>query len=236
MRHLWRFRGGVMVVRTLVGGGRVRTLLILPALLMGCAHHRLVRFELDRTLACPGQDVVVTWEVDGRATLAVVNGPSEPTAAQIQAAEKPVSSKATQTFRVTETTWFVIRAVDANQAKDPWHGTKHVDVPTDADEQKAATTTCSGTTCSGTFTVHAAHDAAKVTRISSPTLKQSGASHPATICVTHGALNTTCIAADHDLATDVPAAGEWTLSTTLPAGVPTSPPPGISVLVHITCP
>jgi len=196
--------------------------------------HRLISFDVQPRLACPGQNVTVTWEVDGAARLAIVKGTANPLPDQILAAEQPVKSKESRPIKVDQTTTFVIRAVDANQAKDPWQGSKHVDVPV-ADEQKGVTTTCTGSACSGRFTIHAEHDTAKVVRISAPMLKQSGTATPARVCVTHDSLNGVCIDPGGSLDTSVAAEGEWKLETEMPVGAAPTPP-GLSVMVQIACP
>jgi hypothetical protein len=176
----------------------------------------------------------VTWDVDGGARLAIVKGTANPLPDQILAAEQPVKSKESRAIKVDQTTTFVIRAVDANQAKDRWQGNKHVDVPV-ADEQKGVTTTCAAGTCSGTFTVHAVHGTAKVVRLSAPMLKQDGTATPARVCVTHDSLNAACIDPGGSLDTSVAADGEWKLETTVAVGA-VATPPALSVMVQIACP
>ena len=210
-------------------------LLVLLPLVAACHQYRVVSFDVEPHLGCPGQSVQVSWNVEGRARLAIIEGTKAPTPDQVLAAERPVKSRDTETLPLDETTTFVIRAVDANQAKDPWQGMKWIEVPT-SDESKGVTTECDGTTCRGTFTIHASGDAARVTHISTPTLKQNGTQVPATIRITHGALVATPLEPGHDLSTVVPAAGEWTLEATLPARAPDDPPPGLGITLHIACP
>jgi hypothetical protein len=202
---------------------------------VGCGNSaRVVAFDVEPRTACPGDSVTVTWEVVGGAKLAIVTGTKDPQPDQVTAAEATVASKDHRVVPVTENTTFVITAVDANQAKDPWRGSQPVDVPT-SDEPRGVTTSCSGPTCTGTFTLHA-QPSARILRISNPTMKQGGQATPATVCVTHGSLANTCIEAGKSIDVSVPADGAWQLSTTMADGSQPASPPGLSVDVHIGCP
>ena len=195
---------------------------------------QVVSFEVEPRTACPGDTVTATWEVVGPARLAVVTGTKQPTEPQIAAGERSVASKQRQPFVVTETTAFVLRAVEANQARDPWRGTKSVDVPT-ADEPRGVTTSCTGARCSGSFVGHA-RAGTRVLRISEPRVKRGGVAMSATVCITHDALQDRCLAPGEAITTPLPADGAWTLSTTLPDGSPPAPAPGLSVVFHLGCP
>lgn len=195
---------------------------------------RLVTFDVQPRTACPGDPVTVTWEVVGGAKLAIIKGTKDPQPDQVTGAETVVASKDQRVVSVTENTTFVITAVDANQAKDPWRGSQAVDVPT-ADEPRGVTTSCDGPTCTGTFTLHA-QASARILRISNPTLKQGGQATPATVCVTHDVLANACVDAGKSIDVSLPAAGAWQLSTTMPDGGQPATPPGLSIDVHIGCP
>ncbi|MDB4955793.1 MAG: hypothetical protein JWO36_3362 [Myxococcales bacterium] len=197
-------------------------------------------FDVQQRTACPGSNVVVSWDVTGTAKLAILPRPSgafepEPTPDEITAAEKAVDSKHSEPFAVNETTWFVIRAVDAKQAKEPWLGKQHVDVPV-KDEPRGHESTCDGSICRATFTVHADHDTARVLRIYEPKAKQGGKARDATIFITHASFDNERLEPGKTIDVPVPLEGEWTLQTTLAAGVPSTPPPGLSVMLHIGCP
>lgn len=197
------------------------------------------KFDVEPRTACPGTNVNVTWDVAGKANLAVIlrpNGSAEPEPApdEITGVEKPVDSKGSDSVQVNETTWFVIRALDANQAKAPWLGKQHVDVPV-KDEARGNGSTCADNVCTATFTIHADHASAQVLRIYDPTAKIGGKSRAAPLCVTHASLNHTCIDAGKSIDVTVPLEGDWTLETTFDGGPPTTPP-GLSATFHIGCP
>lgn len=192
-------------------------------------------FVVDPQVACPGEQVVVRWDVTGAARLAIVTGTKAPTPEQIMASEQPVPSKETRSVAVGETTTFVLRAVDANQAKAPWQGLQVVDVPV-ALETKAVNTTCTGATCRGDFAIHAMPGTAKVVRLSAPMRNQHGETTPARVCVTHDALQAACIEAGASLDTSVAADGLWTLQTTLPSPAAATPPPRLTIMVQFGCP
>ena len=218
-------------------GNVTRSRLVWGAVAMAACGNsaRLVAFDVEPRTACPGDPVTVTWEVVGGAKLAIVTGTKNPPPEQVAAAETVVSSKERRVVPVTENTTFVITAVDANQAKDPWRGSQPVDVPT-ADESRGVTTTCRGPICTGTFTMHATHTTARVVRISNPTMKQAGVAMPARVCVTHESLTDQCIDGGNALDTSLPADGAWQLATTMADGSQPASPPGLSIDVRIGCP
>lgn len=195
-------------------------------------------FDVQPQTACPGDQVTLSWDVSGKATLSTLPRSSgayepEPTADDITAAAKPVASKQQQPVTVTETTWYVVRAVDAQQAKDPWSGAKHVDVPV-KDEPRGVDTDCTENTCSATFTVDGKSAGAQVIRIYGATITSGGKHVDGKVCVTHGAVQGQCISGDDKIEQTVPLAGPWTLQTTLAA--PPAAPPRLTVTLHIGCP
>ena len=203
---------------------------LLVLVLAGCPQYGIVDFSVDKHTACPNDTVTVTWKVKGHARLAIIKGTTTPQPKDIAAASfQDVDSTKSQPFQVAEATTFVIRATDADQAKDKWQGTQPVDVPT-ADEPQLVTTTCTDQSCTGTFTVQTGAQA-QVVRISDPMMKQGGKLAPTTIKLTHGPLTAVPLAPGQEITTPVPAAGDWTLE------VPSSdPPPGLQITVRIACP
>jgi hypothetical protein len=200
-----------------------------------CDSPRLVNFAVEPAVACPGEPIRVSWEVVGSARLAIVKGTKAPTPEQIAANEQWVKPKEDRSIPISETTTFVVRAVEANQAKDPWQGTKFVDVPS-AGETKGVTTQCTGMICGGSFTIHTTRGNAKITRISDPMISQNGVSNPGKVCVTHDSVRVACIAPGQGFDVAVPAQGSWTLETTVGEAAAASPPPVLTIAVQISCP
>lgn len=205
-----------------------------------CCHNppRIVSFDVQPPQMCKGTSVTLTWEVVGPARLSIVPGPKdrEPDANDILAKETEVPSKGTQTKVLSESTWFVLRAVDANQAKVQWQGKKPVDVIV-SKEPKTVSTDCDSTgKCSGRFTLNPPHGSMRVVHLEEPQMTLSGKTKPATVLVTHDSLTATQLAPDHPLDVSVPADGDWTLEATLPADQQGGPPPKLGLTAQFSCP
>ncbi len=195
-------------------------------------------FDVRPATACPGDQVTLSWDVAGKATLSMLPRASgaynpEPTADEITAVAKPVDSKVNESVPIAETTWYVVRALDAKQSKDPWSGAKHVDVPV-KDEPRGGETDCDGATCRATFNIDSKNTAARVIRIYGATIASGGKHVDGKVCVTHGSVQAQCIGGDEKIEQNLPLDGPWTLETTFPEAPAT--PPRLTVTLHIGCP
>jgi hypothetical protein len=127
-----------------------------------------------------------------------------------------------------------VTALDANRAKGDWQASQTVQVPSDADRRRAALAPCDAGVCTGTFTLDTPAAGLKVAKVSVPTATRSGMTAPVNLTVAHGAWSAV-VPANGEAAADVSAAGQWTLSMTLPAGAPATPPPQLRVVLDFVC-
>jgi hypothetical protein len=204
----------------------------------GCCHNppRIVSFDLQPPQTCAGQPVTLTWEVVGPARLAMIAGPKdrEPDANAILAKEQDVKSKDSIKPTVSESTWFVLRAVDANQAKVQWQGKQPVDVPI-GKRPKVVTTDCDAQgKCTGKFTLDPPPGLLQVVHLEDPHMTIAGTQTPATVHVTHGSLDTKLEPGKGQDVSEA-AEGDWTLDVSLSADQARGPPPKLDFTATFSC-
>lgn len=202
----------------------------LVVLAFACRHPQVKAFDVKPQMACPGQEVLVTWDVDGAARLRAERGASDWD-------EELVMSTGSRKVVPATSTKFTITALDANAALGNSYGTKEVTLPKLADERRTHDNACDATTrsCSGVFTLETATGSVHVKRLSAPRITQAGKTRPAAVFVTHDGLPKTPLQPDQPLSVDVLAAGEWKVEAELDVP-PTEPPPAFTVLVDFACP
>lgn len=212
-----------------------------PALLLGIASccsnpPRVVAFDVQPRTACPGDRVVITWDIVGPAKLATVEVPDnagsadeEPTATQFAAQEHHVASIDSTSLEVKHSTWFEIRAMDANTAKDPWHAAQLVYVPADAESKRGVAAPCKNGACRGSFIVHGS-EGARVRKIGHPKVRAPGLAD-GVVCVTHAFLANECVGPGEERDVSLPLDGEWTLS--LPDAAAAAMPPKVTPVLQI---
>jgi hypothetical protein len=198
----------------------------------GCCHKEVVAFDVKPTLVCPGQQVSVTWEANGRAWLGINRGSNDWD-------QGLVPSKGERLVAVPTTTQVTFMGLDVDPAVGKSGGGYTVDVlPKDP---RGNTAVCDATTrkCTATFTLDTGYGPLKVQRISAPTMTRRGADTSVQLCVAHdGLASGFCVPANGSL--DVPGAGvsaggTWTLEMNLAPDEAPTPPPRLTVLLDFGC-
>jgi hypothetical protein len=211
-----------------------RSVLVVVVLLAGCPPPSQVNsFSVKPALACPGQAVVVNWDVKGRATLRTATTPDDQNDANLAT----VGSKGPKTVTPSSSTWFTITALDADRAKVQWQSMQEVEVP-QLPVDKGDTSTCDTSgKCTVTFTLDNPGKTLQVRHLSEPKLVQSGHVMRTQICLTHAGLAPgTCVDPGATVAIAAPADGDWTLAAQLPAGADPTIPPLLQLHFDFGCP
>jgi hypothetical protein len=199
------------------------------ALLFSSCAHGVQAFSVEPPLVCPGQTVVVRWQVQGRASLRAERGSNDWD-------QEDVPSQGQRSLALATPTTFTLRAVDANPAAGHASAIKQADVAQGPTE-KAVASTCDAEAgkCRGTFEL-AASQGLMVRSLAAPKIVRAGHVQGGRICVRHAGLPTTCLAADERVAVAVSAGGPWTLETDLPTDDPNGPAPQLRLQMGFGCP
>lgn len=209
---------------------RVDSMLSLVITVSACGPHAQVKsFSVEPQALCKGQDVVVKWDVRGRAALQ-----ADPTPPNWN--DGATASMGSRRVVPAVTTKFEVHALDANPA-DGNSFARQVARIEGAPEEHGVTTTCDVTqrTCTGTFTLDASADV-QVRRLSQPKAVQGGHVSPVQVCVSHPGLARTCLASDEVADVSIAGAGVWTLEATLGPELKAEPPPQLRILLGFGCP
>ena len=217
-----------------------RVSLKLPLLLVSlstacCPPPQVTSFSVQPHLVCPGQTVVVQWDVRGRASLRAERGDAGSTK---DWDEEEVLSHGKRTVVPALTTSFKITALDANAAVGGSFATQSVDVPTAA-EDKDASSSCDPASrkCTGSFVLNSAAGPLRALRLSAPKRVRSGTEESARIHVVHqGVPDDTWVTASGPVPINVPADGTWTLETELGPDEALLPPPRLRIHIDFGCP
>ncbi|HKO89992.1 MAG TPA: hypothetical protein VJU61_02505 [Polyangiaceae bacterium] len=190
----------------------------------GCTRPQVVSLVAP-TMACPNQDVVVSWEVEGAAALRAER-------AERDWDEGEVPSQGRRTLAISQTTTFTLKALDARPEHKNAYRTARTQVP-QLYENRAALATCDGDgKCQGSFVLPET-TGMRVIKVSDPTLLVRGQAQPVVMCVNSPAAQRTCVEPGASAALDTPAAGTWTLEASLPAPSPT--PPQLRIHLDLNC-
>jgi hypothetical protein len=194
----------------------------------GCPHN-IRAFDVEPHAVCPGETVVVTWNVAGAAKLRTERGPNDWD-------EGEVPSVGSRKIVPTGTTMLKLTALDANPAQSGREGNKDITVLPSGRKQTSATCDAAGH-CRGKITLSAPGGKLQVRRLSSPHSRQSGVLTPARICVSHAGLEpAVCIPPDQSADVSVVADGEWTFEADIPGATAPAPPPDLMVDMQLGCP
>jgi len=190
----------------------------------GCARPQVLRLVVP-PMACPDQELVVSWEVKGRAALRAARGEKDWD-------EGEVPSRGQRTLAISQTTTFTLKALDARPEEKNAYRTARTQVP-QLYENRAAPASCDEAgKCLGSFVLPET-DGMRVVKLSDPTLVVRGQAQPVTICISSPAAQRTCVEPGSSAPLDTPAAGTWTLEASLPAPSPT--PPQLRIHLDLNC-
>jgi len=190
----------------------------------GCTRPQVLSLVVP-AMACPDHEVVVSWQVKGRAALRASRGERDWD-------EGEVPSRGQRTLAVSQTTTFTLKALDARPEKKDAYRTARTQVP-QLYENRAAPATCDETgKCLGSFVLPET-SGMRVVKLSDPSLVVRGQAQPVTICINPPAAPRTCVEPGSSTPLDAPAAGTWTLEASLPAASPT--PPQLRIHMDLTC-
>ncbi|HWZ90302.1 MAG TPA: hypothetical protein VNW92_15670 [Polyangiaceae bacterium] len=208
----------------------IRACVLLSALsASACAKKGIVSFAVTPPLACPGQGVVVQWEVRGKASLHAEPAPAA-------WADGATDSAGKRSVPLNGATTFTLSALDANPADGNSFATQSVKIVPQNDAREASAA-CDPNTlkCTGSFVLKT-DGAIRVARISNPTLVRSGAAQPRDLCVTPPNGKTACVKAGASIELHSPAAGSWTVEASLLPDEPATPPARLRLDFDFGCP
>jgi hypothetical protein len=190
--------------------------------LAGCARPQVIAFAVP-PLTCPGGEAVVTWAVEGRASLRV-------TRADDTWDEGEVFSKGQRRVVTREATRFLLTALDARPEEKNAYAMATLDVP---DGEREAPAECQGSQCRASFEIGPVAGL-RVLELSRPTLIVGGQERPARVCATSPAGQRSCVDPEGSLRVDTPAPGPWLLEADSSDG--DSVPPRIHLHLAFSCP